>query len=105
MNVTTPLFEPITSGEPRTWTPHQGRADIAPSRYERIKRDGYLTIDAHWVVPGCCGPLRSRAGYWSRPPARSRTTARPFPRARRASAATLVGRSPAPNTEPRGRRQ
>jgi hypothetical protein len=36
MNVTAPLFEPITPGEARTWTPPQGRADIAPSRYERI---------------------------------------------------------------------
>ena len=51
MNVTAPLFEPITPGEARTWTPPQGRADIAPSRYERIEGDGYLTIDAHWVVP------------------------------------------------------
>jgi hypothetical protein len=51
MNVTAPLFEPITPGEARTWTPPQGRADIAPSRYGRIEGDGYLTIDAHWVVP------------------------------------------------------
>ena len=66
MNVTAPLFAPITPGEARTWTPPHGRADIAPSRYERIERDGYLTIDAHWVVPALLGPLRSRAGCWSR---------------------------------------
>ena len=33
------------------WTPPIGHADIAPSRFERIEGDGYLTIDAHWVVP------------------------------------------------------
>ena len=51
MNVTAPLFEPITSGEARAWTPPKGRADIAPFRCERIERDGYLAIDAHWVAP------------------------------------------------------
>jgi hypothetical protein len=51
MNVTAPLFEPITPGEARAWTPPQGRADIAPSSYERIEGDGYLTLDAPWVVP------------------------------------------------------
>ena len=45
------VIAPLTPGEARTWTPPQGRADIAPSRYERIEGDGYLTIDAHWVVP------------------------------------------------------
>jgi hypothetical protein len=29
----------------------QGHTDIAPSRYERIERDGYLTLDALWLVP------------------------------------------------------
>jgi hypothetical protein len=28
-----------------------GYADIAPSRFERIEGDGYLTLDAPWVVP------------------------------------------------------
>ena len=51
MNVTAPLFEPIPSGEARVWTPPQGHADIARSRFERIEGDGYLTIDAPWVVP------------------------------------------------------
>jgi hypothetical protein len=37
----------ITPDEARTWMPPQGRADIAPSRFERIEGDGYLTIDAH----------------------------------------------------------
>jgi hypothetical protein len=32
-------------------TPPRGHADIAPSRYERIEGDGYLTIDAYWIVP------------------------------------------------------
>jgi hypothetical protein len=41
MSVTAPLFESIASDEARTWTPPQGRADIAPSRYERIEGDGY----------------------------------------------------------------
>jgi hypothetical protein len=41
MNVTAPLFEPITPGEARTWTPPPRRADIAPSRYDRIEGDGY----------------------------------------------------------------
>jgi hypothetical protein len=39
------------SDEARAWTPPQGHADIAPSRFERIEGDGYLTIDAPWVVP------------------------------------------------------
>ena len=33
------------------WTPPIGHADIAPSRFERIEGDGYLTLDAPWVVP------------------------------------------------------
>ncbi len=33
------------------WTPPIGHADIAPSRHERIEYDGYLTIDAPWIVP------------------------------------------------------
>src|ERR1700722_3859670 len=33
------------------WTPPIGHADIAPSRRERIEYDGYLTIDAPWIVP------------------------------------------------------
>ena len=32
-------------------TPPIGHADIAPSRFERIENDGYLTIDAHWIIP------------------------------------------------------
>jgi hypothetical protein len=28
-----------------------GYADIAPSRFERIEGDGYLTLDAPWIVP------------------------------------------------------
>jgi hypothetical protein len=33
------------------WKPPRGHADIAPSQFERIENDGYLTIDAHWVIP------------------------------------------------------
>lgn len=33
------------------WTPPQGYSDIVPSRYERIEGDGYLTLDAYWVIP------------------------------------------------------
>jgi hypothetical protein len=33
------------------WTPPRGHADIAPSQFERIENDGYLTIDAHWIIP------------------------------------------------------
>ena len=32
-------------------TPPRGRADVAPTRFERIENDGYLTIDARWIVP------------------------------------------------------
>ena len=32
-------------------TPSVGYADIAPSRFERIEGDGYLTLDAPWIVP------------------------------------------------------
>jgi hypothetical protein len=44
-----PLY--VTPREARAWTRPRGRADIAPSRYARIEGDGYLTIDAPWVVP------------------------------------------------------
>ena len=33
------------------WEPPRGHADIAPSQFERIENDGYLTIDAHWIIP------------------------------------------------------
>ena len=44
------------------WTPPKGYADIAPSRFERIEGDGYLTIDAHWIVPALLGamPIKGR---------------------------------------------
>lgn len=32
-------------------TAPRGYADIAPSRFVRIEGDGYLTIDAAWIVP------------------------------------------------------
>ena len=28
--------------------------DVAPSRFERIERDGYFTIDARWIIPALC---------------------------------------------------
>ena len=65
MNVTAP----ITPDEARTWTPPQGHADIAPSRFERIEGDGYLTSTHLGLCRRCCGRFRSRAGCWSRPPA------------------------------------
>ena len=33
------------------WKPPRGHADIAPSQLRRIENDGYLTIDAHWIIP------------------------------------------------------
>jgi hypothetical protein len=30
------------------------RCDIAPSRFARIDREGYFTIDADWIVPALC---------------------------------------------------
>jgi hypothetical protein len=33
------------------WKPPRGHADIAPSQFERIENDGYLTIEAHWIIP------------------------------------------------------
>ena len=33
------------------WTPPIGHADIAPTRFERREGDGYLTIDAPWIIP------------------------------------------------------
>jgi hypothetical protein len=32
-------------------------ADIAPSRHDRIEHDGYLTIDARWIVPALLGAV------------------------------------------------
>jgi hypothetical protein len=31
--------------------------DVAPSRFERVERDGYFTIDANWIVPALCGAV------------------------------------------------
>jgi hypothetical protein len=31
--------------------PPKGYADIAPTNFERVENDGYLTRDAHWLVP------------------------------------------------------
>ena len=44
------------------WTPPIGHADIAPSRFERIEGDGYLTLDAPWIVPALLRsvPIRGR---------------------------------------------
>jgi hypothetical protein len=28
--------------------------DIAPTRFERLERDGYFTLDADWIVPALC---------------------------------------------------
>ena len=39
------------SGAVRAWTLPRGSADIAPTRFERVEHDGYLTIDAPWIVP------------------------------------------------------
>jgi hypothetical protein len=41
----------------RIWTPPTGRADIAPSRFKRIEGDGYLTLDAGWIVPALLGAV------------------------------------------------
>jgi hypothetical protein len=89
--------------EARAWTPPQGHADIAPSRYKRIEGDGYLTIDAHWVVPALLRSVPIEGRVLERPPARSRTTALRLPSARRASPATPCPRIP--STDPRGRRR
>ena len=51
------------------WTPPIGHADIAPSRHERIEYDGYLTIDAPWIVPALLdGSRRSPVEFWSPQP-------------------------------------
>ena len=46
---------PVSSGDAASdatqWTPPSGHADIAPSRFARCENDGYLTLDAPWVVP------------------------------------------------------
>jgi hypothetical protein len=44
----TNVYEPDAA---RAWIPPHGYADIAPTRFERLANDGYLTIDAPWVVP------------------------------------------------------
>jgi hypothetical protein len=38
----------------RAWAKPQGHADIAPSRFERLERDEYFTIDAAWIIPALC---------------------------------------------------
>jgi hypothetical protein len=47
----------ITPGAARPWTPPQGRADIAPSRFGRIEGDGYFTLDSDWIVPALLGAM------------------------------------------------
>jgi hypothetical protein len=44
------------------WTAPQGHADIAPSRHERIEYDGYLTIEAPWIVPALLDGVPAIAG-------------------------------------------
>jgi hypothetical protein len=46
----------------RAWTPPQGHADIAPTRFKRMEWDGYLTLDAPWIVPALLGavPIKGR---------------------------------------------
>jgi len=56
----TPLPIPVTpsaEAKAKAWAPPQGHADVAPSRYERIEGDGYLTLDAPWVVPALLGAV------------------------------------------------
>jgi hypothetical protein len=35
----------------RPWVAPRGHADIAPSRFKRAENDGYLSLDAPWLVP------------------------------------------------------
>jgi hypothetical protein len=42
----------------RAWAKPQGHADIAPSRFERLERDGYFTIDSDWIIPALCRAVR-----------------------------------------------
>jgi hypothetical protein len=44
------------------YAPPIGHADIAPTRFERIEGDGYLTLDAPWIVPALLRsvPIRGR---------------------------------------------
>jgi hypothetical protein len=44
------------------YTPPIGHADIAPTRFERIEGDGYLTLYAPWIVPALLRsvPIRGR---------------------------------------------
>jgi hypothetical protein len=87
----------VYEGEARTWTPPRGHADIAPSRYGRIEGDGYLTIDAHWVVPALLRSVPIEGRVLEPAAGRSRITARRLPSARRTSAATPCGPIPSTN--------
>jgi hypothetical protein len=40
-----------------SYAPPQGHADVAPSRFERREGDGYMTIDAPWIVPALLGAV------------------------------------------------
>ena len=42
----------------RAWAEPQGHADMAPSRFERLERDGYFTIDSDWIIPALCRAVR-----------------------------------------------
>ena len=42
----------------RAWAKPQGHADMAPSRFERLERDGYFTIDSDWIIPTLCRAVR-----------------------------------------------
>ena len=42
----------------RAWAKPQGHADMAPSRFERLERDGYFTIDSDWIIPALCRAVR-----------------------------------------------
>jgi hypothetical protein len=52
----------------RAWAQPRGHADIAPSRYDRIEGDGYLTVDAPWLVPALLRSVPEISGRILSPP-------------------------------------
>jgi hypothetical protein len=45
------ITKQLSNRPPPTPSCSRRNADIPPSRYERIDGDGYLTLDAYWVIP------------------------------------------------------
>ena len=54
----------LNTGAPMSHSGTRNLCDMAPSRFKRFERDGYITLDADWIILALCravqveGPIR-----------------------------------------------